>query len=294
MSSQASIEEFRTEIGGAVLGGLRARPPGPDRGLVIALHGGGYDARYWHHPGLDDASLLWLGASLGFEIVALDRPGYASSAAGWPNGQSLLAQAESIFAMVDAAASGDRPIFLIGHSMGGILALMMGADARGARLSGIDVSGVPLSYSAERQAAMRAALEPVIASGATHLPANPPAQRRAMFFGAGGSFEARAVARGDTEHPVPVAELPDALECPEILPPLLARIQAPVQWTIAEAENSSEGGPAVLAQAARLLERSRRVATSIQVASGHNISLHHVARAYHLRAFAFFEECLAA
>lgn len=30
-----------------------------------------------------------------------------------------------------------------------------------------------------------------------------------------------------------------------------------------------------------------------QVASGHNISLHLVARAYHLRAIAFFDEVLA-
>jgi hypothetical protein len=30
--------------------------------------------------------------------------------------------------------------------------------------------------------------------------------------------------------------------------------------------------------------------TAWQRASGHNISLHHVARAYHLRAIAFFDE----
>ena len=32
--------------------------------------------------------------------------------------------------------------------------------------------------------------------------------------------------------------------------------------------------------------------TAWQRASGHNISLHHVARAYHLRALAFFDEAL--
>ena len=31
--------------------------------------------------------------------------------------------------------------------------------------------------------------------------------------------------------------------------------------------------------------------TSLQRASGHNISAHHVGFAYHLRALAFFDEC---
>ena len=43
-----------------------------------------------------------------------------------------------------------------------------------------------------------------------------------------------------------------------------------------------------------LFTSSPRVELAWQQASGHNISLHHVARAYHLRAIAFFDESLSA
>lgn len=287
------VEPIELELDGALLTGLRAKPPGAPSGLVVALHGGGYDARYWHHPGFDSGSLLLLGADLGFEVIALDRPGYAGSAATFPLGDTLAAQADLVFAAIAAADAGRRlPTFLIGHSMGGILSLMMAASDRSGALSGVDVSGVPLVYGDERFATMRARLDPLIASGATHLPLNPPEALRTMFFGPEGSYDPRFVAGGDTEHPVPTAELPDALEAPERLPAILELIKAPVQWTIAESENSSEAGEHILLLAASLLRNSRRAITQVQSFSGHNISLHWVARAYHLRAFAFFEECL--
>lgn len=62
---------------------------------------------------------------------------------------------------------------------------------------------------------------------------------------------------------------------------------------MAEFENSSNGGPAVLARGVSLFTNSPRVVSHLQVGSGHNISLHKVARAYHLRALAFFDEVLS-
>lgn len=64
---------------GTTITGRRARADGPS-GLVVALHGGGYDARYWHASDEHQASLLRLGAALGFEVVAVDRPGNRASA----------------------------------------------------------------------------------------------------------------------------------------------------------------------------------------------------------------------
>ncbi|MBV9996366.1 MAG: alpha/beta fold hydrolase [Caulobacteraceae bacterium] len=290
-----AVEPFETDVGGLTMRGLRARPSGAPRGLVVALHGGGYDCRYWHHPGQAEASLLELGRTLGFDVIALDRPGYRGSKGPAPAGYPLSAQAELIFDAIEAADAGrGSPVFLIGHSMGAILALMMGASGRGAALQGLDVSGTPLRFGAERTQAMAATMQPLIAAGADLMPLMTPEHRRSMFFGADGTFDPRVVAPGGTEHPVPVAELADALYCPERLPTVLSSIEAPVQWTIAEEENSSEGGDSVLAEARALLRNSRRVRTALQPFSGHNISLHHVARAYHLRAFAFFEECVAA
>lgn len=75
-------------VGSAAITGLRAGTGGAS-GLVIALHGGGYDARYWHASDEDDASLLRLGAALGFEVVAVERPGYRASADAGRTGYPL-------------------------------------------------------------------------------------------------------------------------------------------------------------------------------------------------------------
>jgi pimeloyl-ACP methyl ester carboxylesterase len=46
---------------------------------ILALHGGGYSAAYWDHPLDRTASLLKLGPSVGYRVVAIDRPGYGAS-----------------------------------------------------------------------------------------------------------------------------------------------------------------------------------------------------------------------
>jgi len=153
---------------------------------------------------------------------------------------------------------------------------------------------VPLRFVPEVQAGVAATIERLHAPAP---PAPPPleqreAGRRALFYGADGSFDPDLV-RGTGDHPTPAEELQDAFDAPTALPPIMARIAAPVQWTIADQERSSIGGQPMLDEIRSLLPTSRHVRTAIQAGSGHNISLHHVARAYHLRALAFFEECRA-
>lgn len=289
----ALVSAFNLQVPGGGLTGLRAGPSGQARGLVLALHGGGYDARYWHHPGHEQASLLLLGAARGFDMIAFDRPGYAGGAASWPRGLALVGQAGLIFDAIAELDEGEgRPVFLVGHSMGGILSLRMGADPRGAALGGIDVSGVPMRFGEAFHDALRARHAGLIEAGATHAPLMLPGDRRAVFFGAEGSFDPALVAPGGTEHPVPTIEVADAVDSPGQLPSLLERIAAPVQWTLADEEHVFDAGPDLLEDVARLLTRSRQVRTARQPGSGHNISLHHVARDYHRRALDFFDGCL--
>jgi pimeloyl-ACP methyl ester carboxylesterase len=99
--------------------------------------------------------------------------------------------AADLIDMLRTGSDTGNAVFLIGHSMGAVLALHMAASARAGAIAGLDISGLPFVFD-----------------------------------------EALA----DTSAP--------------------------------------------------------RVELAWQRASGHNISLHHVARAYHLRAIAFFDEAL--
>jgi pimeloyl-ACP methyl ester carboxylesterase len=80
---------FEITVGGHRLAGLRVGT-GNRNGFILALHGGGYDAHYWHADGgHGDVSLITLGAQLGYEVLAIDRPGYGGSAGTEPKGCSL-------------------------------------------------------------------------------------------------------------------------------------------------------------------------------------------------------------
>lgn len=50
------------------------------KAVIVAIHGGGTTAVYFDCPGHPSSSLLRSGAAAGFTVVALDRPGYGSSA----------------------------------------------------------------------------------------------------------------------------------------------------------------------------------------------------------------------
>ena len=86
---------------------------GPPR--YALLHAGVADSRSWHvvAPALDGPS------------VAYDRRGFGDSAPG-PDGFRHL---DDLLAVLDATAGGDVPVWLIGNSMGGALAIDAALEA---------------------------------------------------------------------------------------------------------------------------------------------------------------------
>ncbi|MEU8137424.1 alpha/beta hydrolase [Streptodolium elevatio] len=292
---QHQVETVHYDVGDVRLSGLLARPAaGPGRGTVLALHGGGSRAAYWHRDNAREASLLALGAALGWTVLAIDRPGYGASAGMPRDRQNLDHQVGVVFGLIDAlpAHLGDDHgggVFLAAHSMGALLALRMGASDDGRALLGIAAGGVPLRYSAEKSAAMAA-----VPTDRWDMvpPMRGPGTGSATFFGPPGSFDPALLTReGRIVAPVPMAEFIDARDNPETIPGVLGKVRVPVHWTIAEFENSNQAGPEALAEAGRLLVQAPRVELHTQPGVGHNMSLHHAARAYHLRILAFAEEC---
>ncbi|MCF2526181.1 alpha/beta fold hydrolase [Yinghuangia soli] len=293
---QYKVESVQYDVAGVHLSGLLARSAvWPSRGTVLALHGGGSHAAYWHRDSAPDTSLLLLGASLGWTVLAVDRPGYGASAGLPRDRQDLDHQAELLFRLADVlpaylGGAFGGGLFLAAHSMGAILALRMAATEEGKRLLGVAAGGVPLRYTEEKARAMAA----VPTDGELVPPLRGPGTGAETYFGPPGTYDPALLTReGRVVAPVPIAEFCDARDNPLTLPGILGKVQVPVHWTVAEYESSNLAGPEVLEEAGRLLAQAPRVELHTQPGVGHNMSLHHAARAYHLRIMAFAEECRA-
>lgn len=263
-------------IGGKTLSGIERRPDGSPRGVVLALHGGGYRAGYWTFP---PSSLLDIATRRGVIGIAIDRPGYG---AAFDSPLPLADQSQLVLDLAELLRrrEGGVPLLLVGHSMGGILALIAAADPRAREiLTAIDVCGVPLRYPQAMQDSLLTRTPP---HGECHYPPLDPVHSRAMFFGADDSFDPAALDYDTTlAAPIPVAEFRDAALAPETLPAAMQRITIPVRLTFAEAESSSIVTDEVAAGARSDLSASARAEVRYEPGSGHNISLHHAATQFH-------------
>ncbi|MEY9939106.1 pimeloyl-ACP methyl ester carboxylesterase [Streptacidiphilus sp. MAP5-52] len=270
-----------TGTAGLTLSGLLAEPPaGPPRATVVAVHGGGMRAGYFDGQAQPDLSLLTLGAQLGFTVLALDRPGYGRSAEQVPDGLTLDEQAAVLSGALDAFAERHavgRGFVLLAHSYGGKLALVTAARTPG--LLAVDASGVGHRYSAPSadRKRLRRHLEWERNWGPLGL------------YPAGTFRAAEALVA-----PIPVRESAEVDLWPEMFEELAPRIDVPLRLTFAEHEAWWLHDEPDLAELTSRLSKAPVVRVERQSSAGHNISLGWAARSYHLRALAFFEECLQA
>lgn len=290
-----SIRTVAVQSASITLSGLAASPTErPARGLILALHGGGSSAGYWHCPAEEGRlSFLTLAAELGFHALAIDRPGYAASQHFDPARLGLKDQVTFLFDTIETWSRElgfEGPIFVIGHSVGGILALLMAADPRATRLTAVDALGVALQY-----ASGPAGVEVQSwSSTGTHIAPLNTELHRSICFGPDGTFSDKALVYDRTLiRPMPVAEYQEAIAMAPIWATIMPTITTPVQMTMADDEAMQVVGPEVVRQVERLLGNSANLRVAVQSASGHNASAHHIGRAYHLRALAYFEECIA-
>jgi pimeloyl-ACP methyl ester carboxylesterase len=286
------VGQIVLQAGGTELSALLAEPDAGPRALVLALHGGGMTAEYFHGRAHPDLSLLTLGRRLGFSVLALDRPGYGRSRPALPDGQSLHGQTATVFDALDTFASAHATgegVFVVAHSYGLKLALHLAAHARGAALLGLDGSGAVYRYQPD--------LAPSERAGEADADAPPPTSRspRELFWGAEslyppGTFDPgmRPVA------PVPTTEYRESARWAEMLPALAAQVRLPYQFTVAQYEQWWQATDADLIEYRALFPAVPLMTIRRQPAAGHNISLGWAARAYHLNALAFAEQCLLA
>ncbi|MET7650800.1 MULTISPECIES: alpha/beta fold hydrolase [unclassified Streptomyces] len=275
----AGVRPLLVEAAGLTLSGLLAEPPeGPPRATVVAVHGGGMRAGYFDGQVHADLSLLTLGARLGFTVLALDRPGYGRSAAQVPDGLTLDEQSAVLPAALDAFAERHavgRGFLMLAHSYGGKLALATVARTPG--LLALDASGVGHRFGVE--------------------PSDRPRLRRHLDWernwGPLGLYPAGTFRAAEAlVAPMPVREGAEVGLWPEMFEELAPRIDIPLRLTFAEHEAWWLHEEQDIADLTSRLTKAPVVRVERQPDAGHNISLGLAARSYHLRALAFFEECL--
>jgi len=271
------------------LSGLLAEPDGPPRGLIFALHGGGARAAYWHSPVDPGSGLLELGARIGWRVLAVDRPGYGMSADPGSPGLSAAAQGALLEQALAATGQPDLPLVLAGHSLGAIVAAHLAAAGRPPGLTAVAFGGLPLVYTAEQIARMDLA---DISGPVMTRPTGGTRPDPASWFGPAGTWNPRLTEyRRALVTRTPTAEFLDARDAPSVLPAVLSRIAVPAQFAVAEHEQTTAGASILLGAARQALPGGGNDVFMVHD-SGHNLSLGHAARAYHLRLLAFAEASL--
>ncbi len=272
-------------VDGVPMSALVAEAEHP-RAVIVAIHGGGTTAVYFDCPGHPPFSLLRTGAAAGFTVVALDRPGYGSSA---PYPEAMVRPEQRVnlaYGAVDRIL-GQQPrgagLFLMGHSGGCELAMRMAADERGADLLGVELAGTGRHYHPAAREMLKTATRERRPTGLRELLWHPE------------RLYPPEVLNGVTVCPTAPAYEDQMVSdwARQTFPALAPAVRVPVQFSIAEYERVWQTDASALTEITGLFSSSPLFTVHRQPEAGHNISLGHTAAAYHSKVFSFAEECVA-
>jgi pimeloyl-ACP methyl ester carboxylesterase len=275
-------------VDGVPMSGLIAVAPDP-QAVVVAFHGGSSTAAYFDCPGHPSLSFLRLAADSGYTTVALDRPGYGSSAP-YPEAMERPEQRVALaYGAIDKIL-GSNPrgagLFLVGHSAGCELVVRMATDDQAARtdLIGLELAGTGVQYDAAMADIMKSATATQRPTGLREVlwqPADlyPPDVLSGMTNSSTGALYEMGMT---TSWPR------------QDFPALAPRVRVPVQFTVAEHERVWRSDPETLAQIGAMFTASPRFAINEQSGTGHNLSLTVNAAAYHEKVLSFVAECVVA
>ncbi|MFE6862154.1 alpha/beta hydrolase [Nocardia sp. NPDC057668] len=283
VDSAETVIARTVDVDGIPMSALVAEAPEP-RAVLVAVHGGATTAQYFDLPDRPRLSLLRLGAKLGFTVLALDRPGYGSSAP-WGElyenpGFRVAASYSAIDALLESRLRG-AGVFLLGHSAGCDLAVRMAADERGADLLGLEIAGIGLRKHAVALRRIEEMRHSRTAAGIRELLWDPAHLYPAEVYG-GQSITSRA----------PGYESAVVRDWPGEYPGLAGRVRIPVRSTHGQYEQVWRTDREELARIEEIFGGTPRFLTNTQAGSGHNLSVGFGAAAYHLGVLSFAEECV--
>lgn len=253
------------------------------RAVIVAIHGGATSSAYFDCPGRPELSLLRAAGAAGFTAIALDRPGYGSSAVyarEFADPERRVAAAAGTVDKILGDSDRGAGLFFVGHSAGCELTLRM-ATARGDVL-GVELAGTGLRYTPSAWDIIRDATVTSRPVGLRELLWTPADLYPAEVLT--GALSAPGVAyEGDVT----------AHWAGRDFPALAAQLTAPVEFSVADNEKVWQSSPEALAAIAALFTASPRVQINRMGDSGHNLSVGLTAADYHRKVLSFTEECIA-
>lgn len=286
------MKQLSSVVDGATISAFFHPAPDPAVGnpLLVALHGGTYTSEYFCIAGSSHGSFVDIANRNGFAVLRVDRPGYGASDL-LPEDQNTFArQAELLDAAiatmvsdVDAATS-----VLVGHSIGGMIALEIAARQPDWGLVGVAVSGmgarIPAGGAAEQLAA-------IPLSGVVDLPV---AEREPLWYGPGASVSEDAViAARSSFAPAPMVELKAAPQWAATrLDDVVAAITVPVHHTLAQYDSLWDTTPQARELFLSKFGPGQQVSSEIMPGVGHCLDHHVHGAALHYRQLAFAHQCV--
>lgn len=281
---------MKIEVEGLELAATRREPAVEDgRPLIVTLHGGLYTSRYFDVPISPGGSFLDVASRLGYPTVSFDRPSYGASAELPPEQNTFERQAELLGAAIREVA-GDAGVVLVGHSIGGMIALTIAAMHDGPELLGVSATGmgavIPPGGASEQLAA-------AAASSGEDVIALPPEACDPVMFGPPETFDPAVLdAAHATYSPAPAVELVAASRwAAEKLPQLAPDVRVAVHNVLAEHDALWETSPESLEKFTALFTAAPSIDATLMPAVGHSIDHHKAGHALHLRQLAFAHEC---
>lgn len=269
------------------VGGRLARADEGGNPLLVCLHGGSYTSTYFDLPGY---SLLDVGSANGFSVLALDRPGYGDSDSILDRPISFQANAELLDGAIQAAWEQlelpSTGVVLVGHSIGGAIALMIAARQPSWPLLGVAATGIG------------DVLPPGIADAWRSMPEGQPVvfdiqQRRQFMYGPDWTMAHGIVADAEVSTaPIPIEELLEVVgDWVAAFPGVAAEIGVPVQYALAEYDGLWVADDGTVDRFAARFTAAPFVEATLFSAAGHNIDHHKLGRALHLEQLAFALRC---
>ncbi len=292
MNAQAKREAVAYEPEGVRIAGSAIAAGDPGAPLLVGLHGGLYRGRYFDVPCGRSGSFMDLAAAAGFPVVAFDRPGYGDSA-GLPAAENTFERQAALLAQAATAAAehvGAPGIVLVGHSIGGMIALTLAAEADEIPLWGVSATGMGLVIPSGGPAE---GLSAVASGQATDVIAFPAEQGDQVMFGPPWTYDPSVQSEAHESYsPAPAVELIAAPRwSTEKLPELAPRVRVPVHNALAEFDALWDSSADNVAGFAALFTAAPFVDASVARGTGHSIDHHRLGRALHLRQLAFADEC---